>query len=64
MKHKNAESRADFIHKMKIAGKEGDETEYWLKLCKMSKNYPDCDLHLEKVIVINKVINKIITSSR
>jgi len=35
-----AESRADFIHKMKIAIKEAEETEYWLLLCKHSKNYP------------------------
>ena len=27
----NAESKADFIHKMKIAVKEADETEYWLQ---------------------------------
>ncbi|MBK7094221.1 MAG: four helix bundle protein [Saprospiraceae bacterium] len=36
----NAESKADFIHKMKIAGKEADETEYWLLLCKFSKTHP------------------------
>jgi four helix bundle protein len=30
----NAESKADFIHKMKIAIKEAEETEYWLLLCK------------------------------
>jgi four helix bundle protein len=29
----NAESKADFIHKIKIAAKEADETEYWLLLC-------------------------------
>ena len=29
----NAESKADFIHKLKIAIKEADETEYWLLLC-------------------------------
>jgi four helix bundle protein len=28
-----AESRADFIHKMKIVEKEAGETEYWLELC-------------------------------
>ena len=28
----NAESKADFIHKFKIAAKEADETEYWLLL--------------------------------
>ena len=33
----NAESKADFIHKMKIAAKEADETEYWLLLCLLSK---------------------------
>ncbi len=26
----NAESKVDFIHKLKIAAKEADETEYWL----------------------------------
>jgi four helix bundle protein len=29
----NAESKADFIHKLKIAAKEADESEYWLLLC-------------------------------
>ena len=36
----NAESKADFIHKMKIAAKEAEEAEYWLLLCKDAKNYP------------------------
>ena len=29
----NCESKADFIHKFKIAAKDADETEYWLLLC-------------------------------
>lgn len=29
----NAESKNDFIHKMKISAKEADETEYGLMLC-------------------------------
>src|SRR5688572_11823349 len=29
-----AESKADFIHKMSIALKEANETEYWLRLLK------------------------------
>jgi four helix bundle protein len=29
----SAESKADFIHKLKIAHKEAEETEYWLLLC-------------------------------
>jgi four helix bundle protein len=28
----NAESRADFIHKLSIANKEANETRYWLRL--------------------------------
>ena len=36
----NAESKADFIHKLKIAAKEADETEYWLTLCELSEKYP------------------------
>lgn len=30
----NAESKADFIHKLSIAQKEADETLYWLELLK------------------------------
>ena len=44
----NAESKADFIHKMKISIKEVEETEYWLLLCKHSKEYPDTDMLLQK----------------
>lgn len=35
---KNAESRADFIHKLKIAAKEAEETEYWLEICQQPKS--------------------------
>ncbi|PCE66777.1 four helix bundle protein [Sediminicola luteus] len=61
----NAESKADFIHKFKIAAKEADELEYWLTLCKLSKHYPDpmeeTFISLENII---KVISKIISSSK
>lgn len=60
----NAESKADFIHKMKIAAKEADETEYWLLLCKASDGYPDCDELLTQCISIIKVLSKIIASSK
>jgi four helix bundle protein len=33
----NAESKADFIHKLAIAQKECDETIYWLELLKEAK---------------------------
>ena len=60
----NAESKADFIHKMKIAAKEADETEYWLLLCKMSKNYPTDELLTEKLTTIMRILSKIISTSK
>jgi four helix bundle protein len=60
----NAESRADFIHKFKIAAKEVDETRYWLVLCKHSKNYPSCDHLIEMLYEIEKIITKIISTSK
>lgn len=60
----NAESKADFIHKIKIAAKEADETEYWLEICDQSENYPDCKIQLEKILTIKKVLSKIIATSK
>jgi four helix bundle protein len=60
----NAESKADFIHKMKIAAKEADETEYWLLLCKNSLGYPNCDELIALCLSLVKVLSKIISSSK
>lgn len=60
----NAESRADFIHKFKLAAKEADETEYWLLLCKKSAGYPDIRGLMEKLKDIQRILNKIISSSK
>ena len=60
----NAESKADFIHKFKIAAKEADETQYWLMLCKESDNYPPPDSLLEELEAVIRVISKIISSSK
>jgi four helix bundle protein len=60
----NAESKNDFIHKIKIAAKEADETEYWLLLCKESNSYPDCSELIDKLQSIIKVIPKIIATSK
>lgn len=60
----NAESKADFIHKFKIAAKEADETEYWLELCKSSPNYPDPSNLIPDLKIIIKIISKIIGSSK
>ncbi|NDV69531.1 four helix bundle protein [Dysgonomonas sp. 25] len=60
----NGESKSDFIHKMKIAAKEADETEYWLLICESSENYPFHPQLLEDIKVIQKIINKIIGTSK
>jgi len=56
----SAESLADFIHKLKIASKEAVETEYWLKLCQASPNYPDpknlFDMNLELLRLLGSII--------
>jgi len=60
----NAESKADFIHKLKISAKEADETEYWLTLCKLSENYPLSEELLIDLNSIIKVLSKIISSTK
>ena len=60
----NAESKVDFIHKMKIAAKEADETEYWLTLCELSKHYPNNIPLKEKLISIIHILTKIISTSK
>lgn len=60
----NVESTADFIHKMKIALKEADETEYWYFLCQAIDGYPKCAEELDKLNGILKILNKIISTSK
>ncbi len=57
----NAESKADFIHKLKIAAKEADETQYWLEVCTHARNYPDPDQLNQTLDSIIKVLSKIIS---
>ncbi|WBL22438.1 four helix bundle protein [Zunongwangia sp. HRR-M8] len=61
----NAESKRDFVHKLKIACKEADETFYWLKLCKASNHFPTpTEFLMKEIEVIIKILSKIIVSSR
>jgi len=60
----NAESKADFIHKFKIAAKEIEETIYWLELCKFSENYPNAAVLIEQINTISRIVNKIIITSK
>jgi four helix bundle protein len=60
----HAESKSDFIHKFKIAIKEGEEAEYWLLLCKYSKGFPEPDFLLEMIGNIHGIIGRIIHTSK
>jgi len=60
----HAESRADFIHKLKIAAKEANETHYWLLLCQKAKSYLDNPDLLDKLTSIQKMLSKIISSAK
>jgi len=60
----NAESKLDFIHKLKIAAKEADETEYWLLLCQKSSNYPSPSNLLTTILSIIKLLNAIISKMK
>lgn len=60
----HSESRADFIHKIKIANKETSETIYWLILCESSESYPgigDLKIKAEEIL---KILSKIIITSK
>lgn len=54
----NAESKADFVHKLAIAQKECDETSYWLELLKESKyiNQIEFESMNENAIELLKII--------
>jgi four helix bundle protein len=56
----NAESKQDFIHKLKIAAKEADETEYWLQICKIAESYPYNQELEKKLLSILKLLGKIL----
>ena len=60
----NAESKIDFLHKMKIAAKEADETQYWLLICKNSLSYLENEKLLENVEELIRILTKIISSTK
>lgn len=60
----DAESTNDFIHKLKIATKEANETWYWLTLCNRSDDYPNCDSLISNLTELLKILNKIISTTR
>ena len=60
----NAESRIDFIHKVKIAAKEVEETKYWLILCERAKSYPFNENLKTQINEISLIIYKILSTSK
>ncbi len=60
----NGESKADFIHKLKIAIKEADETEYWLLICQQIETYPFNEQLLLDVQELIRILSKIISTSK
>jgi four helix bundle protein len=59
-----AESRSDFIHKMKIASKEASETMYWPSICEKMNNFGFQNELIDELKQIIAIIFKIIISAR
>lgn len=55
MEAQNAESKADFIHKIKIAAKEADEIQYWVALCEFAEGYPETNKIGNKLTELQKL---------
>ncbi len=60
----NAERPQDFLHKLKIAAKEEEETNYWLLLCTKVDSYPNCENLKKQPIDIKNILNKIIITCK
>jgi four helix bundle protein len=64
MEAQNPESKADFIHKIKIAAKEACETQYLLILCDNAAGHPKPAGLPEKLEVLNKIMGSILASAK
>ena len=62
----NAESKADFIHKLSISLKEANETEYWLDLLYETKYLSDVEFQniKPKIIELLRLLTSIIKTSK
>jgi four helix bundle protein len=60
-----AESKADFIHKLSIANKEAHESHYWLRLIKESKRFQiSLDQAISDCNELKRMLVSIIKSSK
>ena len=60
----HSESRSDFVHKMKIALKEANETFYWLSLCERMNEEVVPKEALSGINEIIAILSKIIITSK
>lgn len=60
----SSESRADFIHKLKIAAKEANETEYWLLLLKESAILIPEEIVFQNLLEVQKILTKCIVTAK
>ena len=62
----HAESKADFIHKMAIAQKEANETDYWIELLFQSQYLDNSEYHSisKDIEELNKILASIIITSK
>lgn len=63
----NAESKADFVHKMGIAQKECDETLYWLELLKSTEYLNDAEfdsIYNDSTELLKMIRSAIITTKK
>ena len=59
-----AESPKDFLHKMKLAGKEAYETIYWLSLCEASDRLPEPGSLLDESRQLASILSRIIITTK
>jgi four helix bundle protein len=64
MEAQNPESKADFIHKIKVAAKEAEETQYWLILCERAEGYPKPEGLMDQLEVLNKILGSILSTAK
>jgi len=60
----NAESKLDFVHKMKIASKEASESLYWLMLCEKQDGLEVQEKILADLKEIIAILSKIIITCK
>ena len=62
----HAQSKADFIHKLSVALKEANETEYWIDLLFETKylGETEFDIIKPKIVELLKLLTSIINTSK